>query len=77
MIRTQIYLTSRQRHELAAIARATDRRQSEIVREALDRYIEDNGLDRRRAVLQRAAGIWRDRVDLPGLPELRDTWHRE
>lgn len=54
-----------------------DRRQSEVIREAVDRYIEDKGLDRRRAVLQRAAGIWRDRVDLPDLRELRDTWHRD
>lgn len=77
MIRTQIYLTSRQRHDLAAIARAQDRRQSEVIREALDRYIEDKGTDRRRAVFEGAAGIWRDRTDLPALRELRDTWHRD
>lgn len=76
MIRTQIYLTGRQRNEIAAIAKAMGRRQSEVIREAVDHLIEEKGLVRRRAVLHRAAGIWKGRGDLPTLHELRDTWDR-
>ena len=77
MIRTQIYLTRRQRHELAAIAGAAGKRQSEVIREAVDRFIEENGSARRRTVLRRAAGIWKDRNDLSALRELRGTWDRD
>ena len=77
MIRTQIYLTSHQRDQLAALANASGKRQSELIREAVDRFIEKNGHDRRRAVLREAAGIWRGRTDLPTLRAIRDTWDRD
>ncbi len=40
MVRTQIYLTERQLDELAAIARQRSTRQSEVIPEAVDRFIE-------------------------------------
>ena len=43
MIRTQIYLTDKQRAELALIAKNLGKKQSEIIREAIDRLIEQNG----------------------------------
>ncbi|MYC67621.1 MAG: ribbon-helix-helix domain-containing protein [Acidobacteriia bacterium] len=76
MIRTQIYLTSRQRDQLAALARNVGRRRSELIREAIDRFIEQHARDRRRAVLARAVGIWKDRTDLPSADALRGTWNR-
>ena len=76
VIRTQIYLTSRQRDQLAALARNGGRRQSELIREAIDRFIEQHASDRRPAVLRNAAGIWKDRTDLPSLDALRGTWNR-
>ena len=57
VIRTQIYLTDRQRDQLTAIARTAGRRQSELIREAVDRFIEQHGRDRRQAALRDAAGI--------------------
>lgn len=76
VIRTQIYLTSRQRGQLAAIARSGGRRQSELIREAIDQFIEQHARERRSAVLRKAAGIWKDRTDLPSLDTLRSTWNR-
>ncbi len=37
MFRTQIYLTEHQCSELAAIAKTTGKKQSELIREAVDR----------------------------------------
>ena len=77
VIRTQIYLTRRQRDQLADIAGSENRRQSELIREAVDRFIEQHGRDRRESVLRAAAGIWKDRADLTSLRALRNAWNRD
>ena len=76
MVRTQIYLTEHQREELAVIARNTSRRQSELIREAVDRFIEDTSRHRREQVLNEAAGIWKSRTDLPDYETVRAGWDR-
>ena len=77
MVRTQIYLTEHQREELAVIARNTSRRQSELIREAVDRFIEDTSRHRREQVLQEAAGVWKGRSDLPDYEAVRAGWDRD
>ena len=77
MVRTQIYLTEDQRAEIAAIASQSGKRQSEVIREAVDRFIEQRSRGRREAILREAAGIWRDRTDLPDLDALRRGWDRD
>jgi len=77
MVRTQIYLTERQRNELAAIAKTAGKRQSELIREAVDRLIDQAGSNRREAVLREAAGIWKDRTDLPDFKATRAEWDRD
>ena len=76
MIRTQIYLTDRQRNELSSIAKAQGKKQSELIREAVDHLIEQAGDSRRKTVLNEAAGIWENREDLPDFTELRTGWDR-
>jgi hypothetical protein len=76
MVRTQIYLTERQRDELAAIAEASGKKQSELIREAVDQLIDQAGSSRRDVVLREAAGIWKDRTDLPDFKTLRAGWDR-
>ena len=76
MVRTQIYLTERQREELAAIAKTVGKKQSELIREAVDRLIDQLGRGRREAVLRKAAGIWKDRTDLPDFKSVRFEWDR-
>ena len=76
MVRTQIYLTERQRDELAAIAKTVGKKQSELIREAVDRLIDQAGRSRREAVLREAAGIWKDRTDLPDFEAMRAEWDR-
>jgi len=76
MVRTQVYLTEKERDELAALAEATGKKQSELIREAVDRLIEQSSAKRRDAVLDRAAGMWKDRDDLPDVRGLRVEWDR-
>lgn len=77
MVRTQIYLTERERDELAAIARTAGKKQSELIREAVDRLIDQSGRSRREAVLREAAGIWKNRADLPDFRATRAEWDRD
>jgi hypothetical protein len=76
MVRTQIYLTERQRDELSAIAKTVGKKQSELIREAVDRLIDEASCDRRETVLQEAAGLWKDRTDLPDFKSTRNEWDR-
>ena len=77
MIRTQIYLTNRQRAELEALSKTLGKKQSEIIREAVDRLIGQSQHSRREAVLREAAGIWKDRTDLPDFKTIRTEWDRQ
>jgi len=77
MVRTQIYLTEHQRDELAAISKAAGKKQSELIREAIDRLINQSSHSRREAVLREAAGIWKDRTDLPDFNSTRAEWDRK
>ena len=76
MIRTQIYLTERQRKELAVIGRNSSKRQSELIREAVDRFIEQASRLRAEKALRDAAGLWKDRPDLPDYDRMRTEWDR-
>ena len=76
MIRTQVHLTERESEELAALSEATGETESELIRRAIDSLIEQSTAKRRDAVLQRAAGIWKDRDDLPDFNAVRSDWNR-
>lgn len=76
MFRTQVYLTEAERSGVSALAERTGKKQSEIIREAIDRMLESASSKRRDAVLNRAAGMWRDRTDLPDSEEQRQSWDR-
>ena len=76
MIRTQIYLTDRQRAKLTILAENMGKKQSELIREAIDRLIEQAGQNQKKSALKEAAGIWKDRDDLPDFKALRSEWDR-
>ena len=76
MIRTQIYLTKHQRDDLAAIAKIAGKKQSELIREAVDRIIDQAGDQHREAILKKAAGLWKARTDLPDFRSVRTEWDR-
>lgn len=76
MIRTQIYLTERERSSLLALAKASGKKQSELIREAVDRLIAQFDQGRRQAVMDTVAGMWKDRRDLPDFRAARRSWDR-
>ena len=76
MVRTQIYLTEGERDGLSAVARSTGRRQSELIRDAVDRFLDTTQGQRREIILKEAAGLWRDRRDLPDFAATRRSWER-
>lgn len=76
MIRTQIYLTDKQRSELAIIAKNLGKTQSEIIRDAIDHLINQADQKKKKMALQKAAGIWKNRTDLPDFRAIRSEWDR-
>ncbi len=71
MIRTRIHLTESQQQSLRAMVESTGRKQSELIREAIDRFISDAAHSQYHSALRRGAGIWRDRSDLPDFSAMR------
>jgi len=74
MERTQIYLTREERQALRSIAEVVGQSQSEIIREAIDQYIENFNQENRVELMRAGFGIWADRDDIP---ELLETLRRE
>ncbi|MBA3237659.1 MAG: CopG family transcriptional regulator [Parachlamydiaceae bacterium] len=78
MHRTQIYLTSDEREQLLLIAEETEQYQSVLIREAIDQYIEGyrQKKQKKSEILDAAAGIWKNRKDLPDFSEIRKELDR-
>jgi hypothetical protein len=64
MVRTQIYLTGEQKRQLARRAAASGRKQSEMIREAIDGYLVKQDPQDWRAAFEAVRGMWAERADL-------------
>lgn len=77
MIRTQIYLTEEEKSALSSLSAQSGKSLSELIREAVDNLITRYSQGKRQQVLDRAAGMWKHRDDLPDFGKLRKDWDRE
>ena len=71
MERTQVYLTPEQRIELKKLALRSGKRQSELIREAIDALVADAGHAHWKVDMMAANGLWANRDDLPDFADLR------
>lgn len=78
MIRSQIYLTEVELQTLHKLMSETGRSQSELIREAIDRFLENRLLEKQNklSILRAVKGIWADRDDLPNFSAIREEWDR-
>jgi len=76
MVRTQIYMTEQERRGLDRVAASTGKKHAELIREAVDRFLEQLSTGWRNDVLKEASGLWRDRKDLPDFEATRREWDR-
>jgi predicted DNA-binding protein len=75
MTRTQIYLTPSEVQGVAQVAAASGRKNSEVIREAIDEYLNRLGLQDRLERLRAASGLWSDRGGVD-LAESREEFDR-
>jgi Arc/MetJ-type ribon-helix-helix transcriptional regulator len=67
MVRTQVYLTEEQDRGLKSLAESSGRKQSELIREAIDRLLAENRPKDWKQALEAVRGMWADRHDLDEL----------
>ena len=71
------YLREQERDALREISIQSGRKQSELIREAIDFFISRVSKTRRQTILDQASGMWKDRKDLPDFSDLRLEWDRD
>ena len=71
-----IDLTDRENDCLMTIERETGKSRDELLRDTINIMISQFQQSDRRALLQSARGMWKDRTDLPPAEELRCEWDR-
>lgn len=73
MVRTQIYLTADEQKALRSLGKATGRGQSELIRTAIDHFLQRSVASTRLELIRKARGIWKDRKPID-LRALRREW---
>jgi hypothetical protein len=77
MVRTQVYLSEEQEYGLKRLAASTGRKQSELIREAVESYLAAHRPKDWKEGLETVRGMWADRDDLDDLhAELGREWER-
>ena len=76
MIRTQIYLTDDENSAISRLSNVLGHRKSELIRQAIDEFIERRDTTNRLKKLRAARGIWADRRDIPDIRQMRAKFDR-
>jgi metal-responsive CopG/Arc/MetJ family transcriptional regulator len=59
MIRTQVYITEKEKKNLESLSQSTGKSQSELIRNAIDTFIENNNKESKKSSLLNAFGMWK------------------
>jgi predicted transcriptional regulator len=77
MVGAQIYLTDRQKRPLERLAAARGKKQSEVIRDAIDGYLAASEPRDWQAAFEAVRGMWAERGDLDDfVRDLRAGWER-
>jgi metal-responsive CopG/Arc/MetJ family transcriptional regulator len=77
MFRTQVYLSDSAHEKLSKVAQMSGKSQSELLRQAVDEFLDKKNEKHRIESIRKAAGIWKHRTDLPDFEEIRRSADRE
>lgn len=75
MERTQIYLTKEEQSRLRSLAKRLGKKQSQLIRDALDSYLDKMSEAGRKEHFRRFRGMWEGR-DLSEFSEIREQLNR-
>ena len=76
MVRTQIYITDKERESLQTLSKQTGKTQSELIRQAIERLLDQFTKADRSELFIQAKGMWKDRKDLPDFKAIRREFDR-
>jgi len=76
MIRTQIYLTEEENRAVTRLGKSQGSGKSEIIRQAIDEFIQRRDGAGRLKALRAARGMWADYSNLPDLRKMRKSFDR-
>ena len=76
MVTTTISLTDREHAAVQMVARQLGTTEAEVLQRAVEEYLAQFDASQRRAWMEQARGMWRDRDDLPDLETLRREFDR-
>jgi hypothetical protein len=74
MVRTQVYLTEKEKNGLESTALSHGVSQSDLIRQAIDELLARTGKIDKISILDEIAGIWSGRDDIADLRDLRTGW---
>lgn len=77
MIRSQIYLTQYEKKSLETMAKTSGKKQSELIRIAIDNLISAVRERKKKDIFDELSGIWADRDASLNAKTLRQSWDRE
>ncbi len=76
MVRTQIYLTEKEKQGLKSAALSQGVHQSNLIRKAIDELLAKTVTTDKQVILDEIAGIWAERNDIPAIRDLRTGWRQ-
>lgn len=76
MVRTQVYITKDEYEGLKNLSTQLGKKQSELIRNAIDDLITSSQASGRLNFLKKARGIWKNRKDLPDFSVIRNELGR-